>query len=185
MATSKLTATTLDFAAPLPVAIYWDASFIVNFSHTAGKFYTDCAAFAIRLKESNTLSYVSALALDEAWFALMQVFVARDYAPRKFWKVYEENPQVILRYLDSLEAFTRDLYSQPQVRMIGVGRRSPLDALKNMRQYFFLPRDAMHLAIMRQHRITDVVTTDVDFQFVEGLTVFTCNPLLLAHSSTD
>jgi predicted nucleic acid-binding protein len=185
MATNRLTATILDFNAPLPPTLYWDASFIVNFSHADSVFHADSVAFLARLKESTTFSFVSTLALDEAWFAILQAFVARDYAPRKFWKVYLENPEVILRYLDRLDALTTDIYNQPQIRVLGTTRHVPLDALKNMRQYFFLPRDAMHLAVMRQRRITNVVTTDADFQVVGGIAVFTCNPSLLGRTVTD
>lgn len=175
----------LDYNAPLPATIYWDASFIVNFSHADSAFHAESIAFLTRLKESATLSFVSTLALDEAWFAILQAFVSRDYAPRKFWKVYEQDPKIILPYLDRLDVLTNDLYDQPQIRVVGTHRRSPLDALKNMRQFYFLPRDAMHLAVMRQHKITSIVTTDADFQAVAGITVYTCNSSQLAHPSTN
>lgn len=182
MDTNKLTATILDFAAPLPPLIYWDASFIVNFGHAASPFHSDCSSFAKRLKTSSTFSFVSSLALDETWFALLQVFVQRDYPSRNFWRVYESNHKVIAPYLDELQSFTQELYDDPQIRIIGTRRNSPLEALQNMRQFHLLPRDAMHLAIMRQHQIPAIATLDADFQFVEGIEIFTCNPNLLNAS---
>jgi predicted nucleic acid-binding protein len=178
-----LTATILDFFAPLPAALYWDASFIVSFSHADSPFYKECTAFVTRLRSTDTPCYVSALALDEVWFALLQLFILRDYAPRKFWKVYEQEPAVILPYLDRLEKITSEIYQEPQVRVLGVTSHSPIDALENMRQFHLLPRDAMHLAIMRQHQITAIVTLDADFQSVEGISIFTCNPNLLNDSN--
>lgn len=183
MATNKLTATILDFAAPLPPLIYWDASFIVNFSHAASPFHLACSFFAQRMKTSSTVSFVSALALDETWFTLLQIFIQRDYPSRNFWRVYESNHKVIAPYLGELQSFTQELYDDPQIRIIGTRRNSPLEALENMRQFHLLPRDAMHLAIMRQHQIPAIATLDADFQSVEGITIFTCNPNLLNASA--
>lgn len=59
----RLTATILDFNAPLPATIYWDASFIVNFSHADSALHTESVAFLTRLKASATFSFVSTLAL--------------------------------------------------------------------------------------------------------------------------
>ncbi len=180
---NRLTATILDFSAPLPDAIYWDASFVVNFSHADSPFYGECAEYVARLKAANTRCFVSALTLDEVWFVLLQLFVTRDFAPRKFWKVYEQNPAVILAYLDQIEKITAQFYEQSQVQVLGIASRSPLGALENMRQFHLLPRDATHLAIMRQHHIPAIVTLDADFQVVEGITIFTCNPNLLNAST--
>lgn len=183
MATNKLTAMILDFYASLPPTIYWDASFIINFSHADNPFYGECTEFLARLESSDTQCFVSALALDEVWFVLLQLFVSRDYAPRKFWKVYEQEPAVILAYLDQIEKITAEIYAVPQLRVLGVTPRSPLLALENMRQFSLLPRDAMHLAIMRQHQIPAIATLDADFQSVESITIFTCNPNLLNDSN--
>lgn len=61
------------FTDPLPPTLYWDASFVVNFSYEAARYFQQCADFLARLDERSTISYVSTLAMDEACFVLLQL----------------------------------------------------------------------------------------------------------------
>lgn len=181
MATNKLTAMILDFYASLPPTIYWDAN-SSSISRMPTTRFTASTEF-LALESSDTQCFVSALALDEVWFVLLQLFVSRDYAPRKFWKVYEQDRAVILSYLDQIEKITAKVYAIPQLASSWRNSTFSFMALENMRQFSLLPRGAMHLAIMRQHQITAIATLDADFQSVEGISIFTCNPNLLNASA--
>jgi len=57
------------FTDPLPSALYWDASFIVNFAYEAAKYFQECADFLARLDKTPVISYVSTFAMDEACFS--------------------------------------------------------------------------------------------------------------------
>ncbi len=172
-------ATALDFASRLPPTLYWDASFIIHVAHKDGHWHKECLAFGVRLNESETVSYVSTLALDEAWFNLLQMMIDDDYPDKRFWRVVNDDPAVVTNYIDRLETITNDIYANPRIRVVSVASRAARLALKNMREFHLLPRDAMHLAAMRQYRIEHIVTTDADFLPVSGISIFTCNPALL------
>ena len=175
-------ATTLDFAATLPPTLYWDASFIINLVHEDGRWHKECLAFGVRLKVGDTLSYVSTLALDEAWFNLLQIMIDDEYGAKSFWRVINANPAIVSDYVDCLEQITNDIYDNPRIRVVSVDTRYPRQALKYMREFHFLPRDALHLAAMRQHKLKHIVTTDADFVSVTDISIFTCSPTLLSGS---
>jgi len=46
------------------------------------------------------------------------------------------------------------------------------DALKFMKQHHLMSNDAVHLATMKKHRVTDIATNDSDFERVEWLKVW-------------
>ncbi|MBI4673119.1 MAG: type II toxin-antitoxin system VapC family toxin [Chloroflexi bacterium] len=167
-----------DFVDPLPPALYWDSSFIINVAHADGRWHGDCVAFGERLERSDTFSYVSTLALDEAWFVLLQLMVEDDYKERSFWRIANNSPSVVAKYVGRLEKITNDIYAASRVRVVSVGSNTPRLALKNMRDFYLLPRDALHLATMRQYKLTHLVTTDADFLPVHDLSIYTCNPAL-------
>jgi len=48
-----------------------------------------------------------------------------------------------------------------------------------MRDFYLLPRDALHLATMLQYKLAHLLTTDADFLSVRDLSIYTCNPALL------
>ena len=45
-------------------------------------------------------------------------------------------------------------------------------ALEFMKKYRLMSNDAIHVATMKQHGITNIATNDPDFERVEGLTVW-------------
>ncbi len=168
----------IDFNSALPATLYWDSSFIVNFAHADGQWHSACVEFGARLDNSRTLSYVSTLALDESWFVLLQLMIKDDYPDKSFWRIVNDNPRVILNYIERLEKITDDIYANSRVRVVSVGTHTPRLALNNMRDFFLLPRDALHLATMRQYKLTHLVTTDADFLAVPDISLYTCNPAL-------
>ncbi|MDE3089415.1 MAG: type II toxin-antitoxin system VapC family toxin, partial [Chloroflexota bacterium] len=161
-----------DFTSALPSTLYWDASFAVNAIYERGTWHADCSAFMTRLENSETISFVSTLALDEIWFSLLQLLISDDYRV-PFWRVVNDDPTVVTNYIDRLETITNEIYANPKIRVVSISSRGPRRALKNMREFHLLPRDAMHLAAMRQHKIEHIVTTDADFVSVSGISIFT------------
>ena len=171
-----------DFDAPLPGPLYWDASFLVHATYPAGRYHRECYAFLERLGSvGDTLSYVSTLALDETLFTLIRLRVVEDHPGRGFWEVYRENHQVIQSYLEELRALVERLSTDPRIRLVGTEQGDLSAAMDYMDRYAFLPRDAMHLAVMARLGIDGMVTTDDDFVPVDGLCLFTCNPRILSQ----
>jgi predicted nucleic acid-binding protein len=167
---------------PLPATLYWDASFVVNFAFEAARYSRQCSELLARLDEASTISYVSTLALDEAWFVLLQLKIEEDHHPARFWDVYNDQPEVVEQYIDDLERVTQQIGTHPKVELIGTEPLSAFESLSHMRAFHFLPRDAYHLATMRCHGIVSLVTMDADFLVVPGIELFTCNPSILEQS---
>jgi predicted nucleic acid-binding protein len=175
-----MSALVFDFDAPLPRLLYWDASFLVHATYPAGRYHRECYGFLERLSGTeDILSYVSTLALDETIFALIRLKVAEDHPGRGFWEVYRDDSKAILPYVGELRALVDRLSIDPRIRLVGTEREDMLAALDHMDNLAFLPRDAMHLAVMSRLGIGSIVTTDDDYLPVDGLALFTSNPRIL------
>jgi len=171
------------FTDPLPPTLYWDASFIVNFAYSAARYFPECADLLSCLDTTQTVSYVSTLALDEACFVLLQLKVEEDHHPNKFWDIYNANPSVIRTYMAGLQELVEGIYTHPRIKLVGTEPFFALEALAYMRNYYFLPRDAYHLATMRHYGVGSIVTLDADFLAVPDITIYTCAPSILAQGS--
>lgn len=159
-----------DFDAPLPRRLYWDASFFVHATYPAGRYHRECYTFLERLSDAGEpLSYVSALALDETIFTLLQMKVREDHAERGFWDVYREHPRVIQPYLRELRVLVDRLFVDPRIQVVGTESEFIYEAMEYMDNYSLLPRDALHLATMARYGVDSIVTTDHDFLTVDGL----------------
>jgi predicted nucleic acid-binding protein len=177
-----MSAQILAFDAALPRLLYWDASFLVHATYPAGRYHAECYGFLERLSSANdTLSYITTLALDETIFALLQLKVAEDHPDVGFWEVYRKDPGIVLSYLEELRALVDRLWIDPRIRIVGVEAEAIFGALEHMEVYSLLPRDALHLSTMARYGVDTIVTTDDDFVQVDDISLFTCNPRILAQ----
>ncbi len=178
-----MAAQVFDLDASLPNRLYWDASFIVHATYPVGRYYDECHSLLNRLgSATETVSYISTLALDETVFTLLQLKVKEDHPDQGFWDVYHKNPQVIQPYLGELRALIDRLSIDPRIWVVGMEPESMSTALDYMGDYYLLPRDALHLSTMAHCGVDSIVTTDADFMPVDGLRIYTCNPEILSQS---
>lgn len=59
------------------------------------------------------------------------------------------------------------IYHTPNLNVVEVSPLAPLLALEFIEKYGLKPRDAFHLAVMREIRVETIVTDDKDFEKVE------------------
>ncbi len=175
-----MTALILDFDAPLPNRLYWDASFLIHAVYPGGRYHQQCYAFLERLNSAvKSCSFVSSLALDEVIFTLIRLKLTEEHPDQGFWKVYRETPEAIQPYLGEIRALVKRLFNDSRIQVVGTVPESILIALRYMSDYSLLPRDALHLSTMAHYGIKDIVTTDDDFIIMPDLNLYTCNPKIL------
>lgn len=66
-----------------------------------------------------------------------------------------------------LRTVVEGIYSIPNLDVSGLSSTVPLLALESMEKYGLSPRDAFHLAVMKEAKIRSIVSDDNDFDKVE------------------
>lgn len=61
------------------------------------------------------------------------------------------------------------IYSTPNLDVVEVISTAPILALDLIERYDLRPRDALHIAIMRENNVDTIVSDDEDFDRIEGL----------------
>ena len=79
------------------------------------------------------------------------------------WVLIRNNKKHIMKTI------VEGIYSIPNLEVISVSPTVPLLAVELIENYHLLPRDAFHAASMRELKITDIVSDDVDFDQVEWI----------------
>lgn len=139
------------------------------------KYHSACAGFVERLEEGNILSIVSNLALDEVWYALLRVNLINDFE-REWHNKLRNEPEIINKYVPLLRRTTADILMLSTVIVVEIPTEATLKALEAIERYYLLPRDAIHLSSALSLGVHNIVTTDPDFNRVDGINVYTCNP---------
>ena len=76
---------------------------------------------------------------------------------------------VKLQRKNILRQVIEDIYAMPNLEVRGVPSLTPVSALDFMEKYNLKPRDAFHIAIMKQFHLTEIVSDDADFDRVKGI----------------
>lgn len=135
--------------------IYFDANFLIYWfisKEPELKQRTRCL-FAKFLVNKNSL-YSSPLAFDEAWWGIK--------------KEYNQQNNVNLACFDNLifnelEKFTNAILPKLKVIQFSNVNNSIIDAMNHIRNFKLNPRDAFHLAVMKDNDISIIATGDGDF----------------------
>jgi len=62
-----------------------------------------------------------------------------------------------------------DIYATPNLEVREVGALIPLQALSLLEEFSLKPRDAFHVAVMEQLRVTIIASDDADFDKIKRL----------------
>lgn len=85
--------------------------------------------------------------------------------------VLDEVMWVLIRNRKShlLRVAIEGIYSTPNLEVIGVPNLTPLTALEFIEKYGLKPRDAFHIAIMKENKVKEIVSDDEDFDQVDWI----------------
>ena len=129
--------------------LYLDANFFIFALLDNTKKGAEARNLQRKIVEDAEESITSSLALDE----VMWVLIRGDR-----------------RHL--LRAAVEGIYSTPNLNVVPVSSSAPLLALEMIEKYDLKPRDALHLAVMRENRVESIVSDDTDFDRIEWVERF-------------
>lgn len=180
---SKRRPTIFSFQDDPPEIAYLDPSFLLNVLVAESTYHVECADFAKRLEDAESVLVLSNLGLDEIWFVLLRVQAVQEHGEKGWLSFLKENPAKVMEYSSRLEEATLQILEIPNLLLVELAANQSLRALGVMRQYGLLPRDALHTAATFEMGIGVIITTDADFALVEGLEIYTCNSTVLQMQS--
>lgn len=130
------------------------------------------AKFLERVEKGEISGYTSTLVLDELMYKILL---------RKIEEKHKQNPLIIIEK-DFEEIGRNSSHVKEAIDLVlGISGLNVLDVTKEdlehapdlMELFSLLPRDAVHLSVMVNHRIVDMVSSDNDFDRVKDLTRWT------------
>lgn len=167
-----------------PKVAYIDPSFFINFLVLDAKFHNECLKYSKKLEESGTILLLSNLGLDEIWYILLKV-LALKYLEKKekrdtnWFNFLKENKNKFKQFIEKIEEDTLLILEIPNLILIEITAEQSLKALKVMKDYGLMPRDAIHTTATILSGANTIITTDCDFAKVSDIKIYTCNKKIL------
>ena len=126
-------------------------------------------AFLSRVVRGEVKACVGAPVVDELFYRLLLARL-KDHTGRNANDVLREDPvRAVSEHGPLVTRVIRQVLHLPNVSVHGVEEADAYHMLDSIVEFSLLPRDALHLVIMRRLGITDVASDDADFDRVPGL----------------
>jgi predicted nucleic acid-binding protein len=155
-------------------AIYLDTNVLVGLVDAQSVYHLACAAFFQRaIDPAHPIQLVTAtLTLDEVVFVLLQEMVIRPpYGIARSRSQYlHDHPEVVRALMVQLNPLVEALFDLVNLEPVTAAD------IRQMRQEMLasgiLPRDAIHLAVMKRLGLVAIVSDDDGFDNRQGISLF-------------
>ncbi len=150
--------------------MYIDAS-IFLFAALKQKHLEESKDFLKRIHKKEMNGFVSIVVLDEVLFKLIQAETSIKFSIPissvvQFLKMNPDKIQELTKCWDAM-----DKILSLNINILDAPRDFQL-VMSCCKEHKLLTRDALHVAVMRTHRLAHIATGDADFKRVSGLTVW-------------
>ena len=129
-----------------------------------------CKNFLKGVERGESESYVNDVVLSEVLlnFIKSELFKLRGIKPHKVVREIKRDPSLIR--LVNFDAVTK-LFANLRVEILPVECKCK-ELVECISRYSLLPNDAINVATMTRHGITNIATNDLDFERVEWIKVW-------------
>jgi len=127
-----------------------------------------CTAFLERVESGEIEGYTSTLVLDELAYKLLLKRIEEQYRQNPL-KIIRERRNVIAEAVPYVEEGLNIVLGIEKLRVIGIERTHLEEFTEYMSDYLLLPRDALHVALMKTIDCENIASADKDFDVVPGI----------------
>lgn len=150
-------------------SVYIDTNILYMYLRVDPAHLSAIKVFLSRIVRGEIEAFVSIPVLDELFYRLLLARV-KETTDRNPLEVLRENQaEAVAAHSDVIDVSLRKLTLLPHINLVGVETTDFTRMLKNIRTFFLLPRDAMHVAIVQRLGLNGIASDDIDFDRVKGV----------------
>jgi predicted nucleic acid-binding protein len=149
--------------------IYIDTNAFYLFFFKKGKYSHGVKKVFSKIQNGKEIGITSCLTLDELAYVVLMRLIEKKYKKHPA-DVIRSNPSVILQFSDKIEKMFDVIFSINNLEIKEVSSEDMKVLPLLMRRYLLLPRDCVHVQTMRKFNCKLILSTDEDFDRVDGIT---------------
>ena len=134
----------------------------------------DCTLFLERIDEKGITGFTSSLVLDELMYKILLKKIEEKYRRNPLDVIQKSFEEIGVQSIEVRKALNIILGIEG-LNILSVTRAHIEESVDFMQKYSVLPRDAIHLSVMKSIECTDLASADSDFDRV--LTINRWTPL--------
>ena len=157
---------------PSGTIVYVDSNIFIYDTTTHPKYANSCSLFLDRVESGEITGVTSVLSINETVHKLSIIELSSKLKKKPVLIIHliKKNPSL----LDDLETpfVAVESIMNMNLEIVNLFVTIFIEALEFMKRYRLMSNDAIHVATMKRHGITNIATNDPDFKRVEWLKVW-------------
>ena len=154
--------------------IYLDTNVLVGLVDAASEYHAACAAFFQRaINLAHPIQLITAtLTVDEVIFVLLQELLVREpyHITRSRSQYLQDHPDIVRALMEQVDPLIDSLCALVTLEPVTA---ADIDQMRQEMQVSgLLPRDAIHLSVMKRCGLTAIASDDEGFEHCQGITLF-------------
>lgn len=125
-----------------------------------------------KVEKGEAQGYTSTLVLDELLYKLLLKKIEEPYGEKPF-KILKNNRKAVQAATSYARKGLEIVLAIENLEILPVKTEHLQAAAHIMEKYSLLPRDAVHIAVMRENNIQDIASADTDFDTINNITRWT------------
>jgi predicted nucleic acid-binding protein len=154
--------------------IYLDTNVLVGLVDAVSEYHGACAAFFQRaIDPAHPIQLITAtLTVDEVIFVLLQELLVREpyHITRSRSQYLQDHPDIVRALMEQVDPLIDALCALVTLEPVTA---ADIDQMRQeMQGSGLLPRDAIHLSVMKRCGLTAIASDDEGFDHCQGITLF-------------
>lgn len=150
-------------------SIYVDTNILYMYLRVDPAHLSIIKGFMSRIVRGEIEAFISIPVLDELFYRLLLARIKETTDRNPLDILRESQAKAIAAYSGIIDDSLRKLILLPHINLAGVETEDFNRMLENIRTFYLLPRDALHVAIVQRLGLNRVASDDIDFDRVRGV----------------
>ena len=159
--------------------VFIDTNFFYHYLRPPSQYMDQIIAFFQRIEVGRIHGFTSVGVFDELAYRRLLLYIKDQYGGNPFDLLRQQRQAMLQEFYPNVQEDLLAVRSFPNLETLPMTVIDLSQVIDDLTSVMLLPRDALHLAVMRNHGISCIATDDRDFDGVEGIErVWLYNPPL-------
>lgn len=149
--------------------IYLDTNFFYHLLRPIPKYKPIIQAFFQRIEAGQIRAFTSVSTFDELTYRLLLSAIKDKYGSNPIELLRNQTSDMLKEFYPNLKEVLLMLKSLPNITILSLTEAELSRMIDELTSAMLLPRDALHLAVMKNHEIHYIASDDRDFDKIEGI----------------
>ena len=149
--------------------IYLDTNFLYHFLRPIPEYRREILAFFQRVEEGKIRSFTCVNTFDELTYRILLAVIKDKYGGNPIESLRKRRRTMLEEFYPRVQEVPLLLKSLPNLEVLPVTKTELSRMVDDLTSVILLPRDALHLAVMKNHGVHYIASDDKDFDDIEGI----------------